>query len=117
MRLSSNCPSRIRATSLDDLLADTGRSVGRPWRKDHKLAMAAAIAARGERWRGVTTTDSKVTIHMVASLDGYIVAGGTGNLESHSLRLDSLGGKSSDLRQQQFAPRTRRVRAGTVQAR
>ena len=34
--------------SLDDPLADTGRSVGRPWRKDHKLAMAAAIAARGK---------------------------------------------------------------------
>ncbi len=34
--------------SLDDLLTDTGRSVGRPWRKDHRLAMAAAIAARGK---------------------------------------------------------------------
>ena len=34
--------------SLDDLLADTGQWVGRPWRKDHKLAMAAAIAARGK---------------------------------------------------------------------
>lgn len=33
-------------SSLDDLLAETGRSVGRPWRKDHRLAMAAAIAAR-----------------------------------------------------------------------
>lgn len=34
--------------SLDDLLTDTGRLVGSPWRKDHKLAMAAAIAARAK---------------------------------------------------------------------
>ena len=33
--------------TLDDLLAETGRSLGRPWTKDHRVAMAAAIAARG----------------------------------------------------------------------
>jgi hypothetical protein len=39
--------SVLALDSLDDLLAETGRSQGRPWTKDHRVAMAAAIAARG----------------------------------------------------------------------
>jgi hypothetical protein len=31
--------------SIDDLLAKTGAALGPPWQKDHRVAMAAAIAA------------------------------------------------------------------------
>jgi len=31
--------------SIDGLLAETGETLGPPWQKDHKMAMAAAIAA------------------------------------------------------------------------
>ena len=30
---------------VDDLLAETGKTLGPPWQKDHRVAMAAAIAA------------------------------------------------------------------------
>jgi hypothetical protein len=32
--------------SIDDLLAKTGKTLGPPWTKDHRIAMAAAIAVR-----------------------------------------------------------------------
>ena len=35
--------------SISGLLRDAGRALGPPWQKDHQLAMAAAIAATGER--------------------------------------------------------------------
>ena len=31
--------------SIDELLASTGAAIGPPWQKDHRMAMAAAIAA------------------------------------------------------------------------
>lgn len=31
-------------TSIEDLLLETGAALGRPWRKDHQVAMAAALA-------------------------------------------------------------------------
>jgi hypothetical protein len=31
--------------NMDDHIAEVGRAVGRPWQKDHKVAMAAAIVA------------------------------------------------------------------------
>lgn len=39
--------SAMSRTSIDDLLAATGAALGPPWRKDHRMAMAAAIAATG----------------------------------------------------------------------
>ncbi len=39
----------LRRKSIDDLLERTGAALGPPWQKDHRMAMAAAIAAaRGE---------------------------------------------------------------------
>lgn len=35
--------------TIDELLRKTGAALGPPWQKDHKLAMAAAIAAGAER--------------------------------------------------------------------
>jgi hypothetical protein len=35
----------LGTASVDRLLSDTGKSLGRPWQKDHRIAMAAAIAA------------------------------------------------------------------------
>lgn len=37
--------------SIDELLATTGATLGPPWQKDHRLAMAAAIAAAARRGR------------------------------------------------------------------
>jgi hypothetical protein len=37
----------LRRRTIDDWLAEVGRAVGPPWRQDHRLAMAAAIAAGG----------------------------------------------------------------------
>lgn len=37
----------LQLRDLDSLLDGIGRSIGPPWRKEHKLAMAAAIAALG----------------------------------------------------------------------
>jgi hypothetical protein len=41
--------SALELASIDGLLRDAGRSAGRPWQKDHKVAMAAAIAASRSR--------------------------------------------------------------------
>ena len=35
----------LRRSNIDDLLQKTGIRIGPPWQKDHKVAMAAAIAA------------------------------------------------------------------------
>jgi hypothetical protein len=43
-------PDAARAldrASVDDLLARTGKAIGPPWQKDHRVAMAAAIALIG----------------------------------------------------------------------
>ena len=37
----------LRRASIDDLLDETGVALGSPWRKDHSVAMAAAIATTG----------------------------------------------------------------------
>lgn len=39
--------SALGRKSIDDLLAKTRSAVGPPWQKDHRMAMAAAIAAAG----------------------------------------------------------------------
>jgi hypothetical protein len=31
-------------SSIEDLLVETGAALGRPWRKDHQVAIAAALA-------------------------------------------------------------------------
>lgn len=43
--------SALGRRSIDDLLEKTGAELGRPWTKDHRLAMAAAIAAGGTKQR------------------------------------------------------------------
>ncbi len=40
----------LERESITDRLAEVGAAVGPPWRKDHRMAMAAAIAAAGA-WR------------------------------------------------------------------
>lgn len=35
----------VVSCDLDELLRETGRSIGPPWQKDHRMAMAAAILA------------------------------------------------------------------------
>ncbi len=37
----------LHRDTLDDLLKETGAALGPPWQKDHRMAMAAAIAAAG----------------------------------------------------------------------
>jgi hypothetical protein len=46
-RVFTDAAEVLQLESLDGFLAKTGASVGRPWQRDHRLAMAAAIAAGG----------------------------------------------------------------------
>ncbi len=44
-RVFANAAAALQQESLEDLLARTGAALGPPWQKDHRIAMAAAIAA------------------------------------------------------------------------
>jgi hypothetical protein len=44
-RVFADAARALGRKSIDDLLKATGAALGPPWRQDHKLAMAAAIAA------------------------------------------------------------------------
>jgi hypothetical protein len=46
-RVFDDAAMALKLASIDDLLDKTRAAVGSPWQKDHKLAMAAAIAAAG----------------------------------------------------------------------
>lgn len=48
-RVLAQAASALDRPSLDDLLARTGTALGPPWQKDHRVAMAAAIAAAGRK--------------------------------------------------------------------
>lgn len=45
-RVLGEADQALGRRSLDELLAKTGAELGPPWQKDHRIAMAAAIAAR-----------------------------------------------------------------------
>jgi hypothetical protein len=47
-RVAAAAARVLGVKSIDGLLAKTGAALGPPWQKDHKLAMAAAIAAAGQ---------------------------------------------------------------------
>lgn len=44
-RVLAEAATALGRQSIDDLLDETGAALGPPWRKDHRVAMAAAIAA------------------------------------------------------------------------
>ena len=44
-RVDADAARALRRQSIDALLKRTGAALGPPWTKDHKLAMAAAVAA------------------------------------------------------------------------
>ena len=44
-RVLTEADQALGRRSLDELLAKTGAALGPPWQKDHRVAMAAAIAA------------------------------------------------------------------------
>jgi hypothetical protein len=44
-RVFDDAERALGKRSIADLLRDTGKALGPPWQKDHRLAMAAAIAA------------------------------------------------------------------------
>lgn len=44
-RVLAEAAEALRLDSLDGLLRETGKALGPPWQKDHKVAMAAAIVA------------------------------------------------------------------------
>jgi hypothetical protein len=48
-KVLSEAASALGLRSLDDLLQKTGAALGPPWQKDHRVAMAAAIAQRRGR--------------------------------------------------------------------
>lgn len=48
-RVFHDAATSIGQASIDDLLRAMGRSIGPPWRAEHRLAAAAAIAALGRR--------------------------------------------------------------------
>ena len=48
-RVFAEAASALGRGTLDELLEKTGADVGPPWQKDHRVAMAAAIAAGGRR--------------------------------------------------------------------
>ncbi len=50
-RVLGEAARTLGTRSVTGLLRATGTSLGPPWQQDHKLAMAAAIAASGERRR------------------------------------------------------------------
>jgi hypothetical protein len=43
-RVFADAARALRRPSIEALLRDTGKALGPPWQKDHRLAMAAAIA-------------------------------------------------------------------------
>jgi hypothetical protein len=45
-RVFADAACALRIDSIDELLRTTGAQLGPPWQKDHKLALAAALAAR-----------------------------------------------------------------------
>ena len=48
-RVFTEATSALGRGTIDDLLEKTGAAVGPPWQKDHRVALAAAIAAAGGR--------------------------------------------------------------------
>lgn len=48
-RVFADAASALGLESIDGLLQKTAAAVGRPWRQDHRVAMAAAIAASARR--------------------------------------------------------------------
>lgn len=48
-RVLADAATALGRGTIDDLLARTGAALGPPWQKDHRVAMAAAIAAGGVR--------------------------------------------------------------------
>jgi hypothetical protein len=44
-RVAGDAAATLGIDSIHDLLRDTGKALGVPWQNDHKVAMAAAIAA------------------------------------------------------------------------
>jgi hypothetical protein len=44
-RVSAEAAKSLGLPSIDELLDETGATLGPPWQKDHRVAMAAAIAA------------------------------------------------------------------------
>jgi hypothetical protein len=48
-RVFAEAASALRRETIEDLLEKTGAALGPPWRKDHRMAMAAAIAAARSR--------------------------------------------------------------------
>lgn len=47
-RVCAEAAQALGIPSIDELLDKTGAALGPPWRKDHRVAMAAAIAAQAE---------------------------------------------------------------------
>lgn len=45
-RVLAEAAGALGRASIDPLLEETGRRLGPPWQKDHRVAMAAAIASR-----------------------------------------------------------------------
>lgn len=48
-RVHADAARALGRPSIDDLLVKTRAALGSPWQKDHRMAMAAAIAAAGKR--------------------------------------------------------------------
>lgn len=48
-RVTEDAAALVAPRSLDVLLRQAGAALGPPWQKDHRLAMAAALAAHGGR--------------------------------------------------------------------
>jgi hypothetical protein len=48
-RVLAEAAKALGRRSIEDLLEKTGATIGPPWRKDHRLAMAAAIAVGARR--------------------------------------------------------------------
>ena len=44
-RVFDEAAAALRRKTIEDLLDETGAALGPPWQKDHRMAMAAAIAA------------------------------------------------------------------------
>lgn len=47
-RVFAEAAGALDRPTIDDLLRETGAALGPPWQKDHRTAMAAAIAAAGK---------------------------------------------------------------------
>jgi hypothetical protein len=48
-RVFRDAAAALHAKDVDDFLAEMGRAIGPPWQAKHKLAAAAALAARAQR--------------------------------------------------------------------